>query len=83
MSKEERYTAGPNLADDYAAQSYCEGRGWCVSGPGDGLGPYGYAHVPAFQFATLEEAQTVARMMNIAFEKGIQEQKKRVREVLT
>lgn len=41
-----------------------------ISGPGNGLGFYAWLGYPQNTFATFEEAEKVARMMNLAFREG-------------
>jgi hypothetical protein len=49
-----------------------------VSGPGPGLGYHAWLGYPQNTFSTLEEAEKVARLMNIAFAQG---QAQRGREI--
>jgi hypothetical protein len=41
-----------------------------IDGPGDGLGYYAWLGYPQNTFSSLEEAEKVARLMNLAFEQG-------------
>lgn len=49
-----------------------------VAGPGDGLGHHAWYGHPRNTFATFEEAEKAARLMNLAFREG---EKHRGREI--
>lgn len=53
-----------------------------VSGPGKGLGHHGWYLHPENTFQTKEEAEKVARLMNLAFEEGRKDKAREIREVL-
>lgn len=53
-----------------------------VKGPGQGLGYHAWLGYPQNTFSTFEEAEKVARMMNIAFGAGLAERSRQIRELL-
>lgn len=53
-----------------------------VSGPGKGLGYYGWYLHPENTFATHEDAEKAARLMNLAFEEGRKAKAREIREAL-
>lgn len=77
----DRYEATVNMAETSTLNLNKIG-GYCVKGPGPGIGVYEYFAAPNFQFHTMKEAEIVAAMMNIAFKEGMQEQKRRIKEIL-
>ena len=55
---------------------------YSVSGPGEGIGFYAWYLHPENTFTTIEEAETVARLMNIAFAQGQAARASEIRELL-
>jgi hypothetical protein len=53
-----------------------------VQGPGDGLGYYAAYHAPENTFLSWEEAEKVARMMNIAFRCGQRDRSEAIKKLL-
>lgn len=53
-----------------------------VDGPGRGLGYHAWLGYPQNTFPTFEEAEKVARMMNLAFRAGQAERSRQVRELI-
>jgi hypothetical protein len=53
-----------------------------IDGPGPGLGYHAWLGYPQNTFPTIEEADKVARMMNIAFNAGLAERSRQIRELL-
>lgn len=53
-----------------------------ISGPGDGLGYYAWHGYPQNTFETREEAEKVARLMNLAFSEGEKKRSKDLKDLL-
>ena len=53
-----------------------------VDGPGNGLGYHAWLGYPQNTFATFEEAEKAARLMNMAFRAGLQERSRQIRELI-
>lgn len=53
-----------------------------IEGPGDGLGYYAWQLYPENTFETWEDAERVARMMNLAFREGQRRQQRDTKAVL-
>ena len=53
-----------------------------VSGPGYGLRFYAWHGYPQNTFATMDQAEQTARMMNIAYNAGKQERSRQIRALL-
>lgn len=53
-----------------------------VSGPGAGLGYHAWLGYPQNFFDTYEEAEKVARMMNIAFAEGQKKRSQQIKELI-
>ena len=53
-----------------------------VSGPGEGLGFYAWYGSPQNTFASLDQAEQTARMMNIAYNAGKQERSSQIMALL-
>jgi len=53
-----------------------------ISGPGNGLGYYAWLGYPQNTFATFEEAEKTARMMNLAFREGQSERSRKIKELI-
>ncbi len=73
-------TEGPysacNTSKDY------EPRVYGISGPGNGLGYYAWLLFPENTFERHEDAEKVARMMNLAFAEGQRDRAKAIAELL-
>jgi len=75
------YTATINGASLKDREAYGCGS-FCVTGPGQGLGYYSWAEYPNRNFHTLEQAESVAKMMNVAYQAGMKEKEREIKEVL-
>lgn len=53
-----------------------------ISGPGPGLGYHAWQGYPENTFPTREEAEKVARLMNIAFREGVRERSRQIRDLI-
>lgn len=53
-----------------------------VDGPGCGIGYHAWLGQPQNTFATMEEAEKVARLMNLAFMEGQRNRSHKIRELL-
>lgn len=75
--KDGPYEAGWNgSAGEQVDAGYCGG--WTVEGPGDGIGYHAWYLNPQNTLASQEEAEKVARLMNLAFREG---ERKRARDI--
>lgn len=55
---------------------------YSVSGPGNGIGYYCWVLYPKNTFASFEEAEKAARLMNLAFREGQAERSRQIKDLL-